>query len=447
MTDILLHNMGLTISLGLLLAGGLMSLLMAVLMAGSGVSLKGIGFFAVFFAIVVLPQVAGHLALAQRPTTAAPAADAARAAAGRHGFTIQAAGDAVAVPAQVFGAGYTQADRSDARALFAGRMPGLRVADAVHWPTGDSVTALLFDNAEQASAGLLAYLGLYQVAPTLDRGGVELQGRRGLGGGFVQLRRSGTALLVVTALDEAAVHARVASLPLLQGGAGSGAAIGAEPLVPALQPLVRLFRGSALLQVGGLLAMVALAAWWFFAGTAWAGRVAPAAGVAPLAAAALQQRLLAVNQADVPVTVQTLPDGRIAVTWRHADARWLDLAGAHRLRRTHRLLLRLDEAARRVHVTEQSTEFDASVGPGHASLRWRTELGIVFFQVDHRRIVGLQFGPDGRPNGQLNYVWRFNLNELKAPFIAAVTGAGWAWQPVLLDLPALLARGTAVVSR
>ena len=145
--------------------------------------------------------------------------------------------------------------------------------------------------------------------------------------------------------------------------------------------------------------------------------------------------------------VDALPDGRIAVTWRHADARFVDFASAHRMVRTHRLLLRLDEAARRVRVTEQSTEFDARAGLGGASLRWRTGLGITFFQVDHRRVFGLQFGPDGRPTGALSYAWRFNLNELKAPFIGAVTGAGWDWQPVMLDLPALLERGVPAPSR
>jgi hypothetical protein len=470
MKSILMHNPGLAISLALLLAGGLVSLLMAAVMARSGVSLKGIAFFAIFFAIVVLPQVVGHLALAQRPPGATvavvpgAAGDAAPAAAGRRSFSLAAEGDSVAAPEQVFGPQHAQARREDQRASFAGRMAGLRVADAVQWPGGDSVTALLFDSADQASAALMAYLSLYQVAPTLDRGGVELHGQRGLGGGYVQLRRSGNALLVVTALDTDALQARVATLPLLQGdaapagiaasattaataGASAATAGAAQPLVPALQPLVQVFRSQVLLQVGGVLALVALAAWWFFAGTAWAGRVSPAAGVAPLPAPVLRQRLLAVNQADVPVTVEARPDGRMAVTWRRADARWLDLAGAHRLQRTHRLLLRLDDTTRRVHVTEQSTELDASVGLSGASLRWRTELGLVFFQVDHRRIVGLQFGPDGRPTGDLSYAWRFNLHQLKAPFIAAVTAAGWDWQPVVLDLPALLDRGTPSAAR
>lgn len=457
MKSVLLHNPGLSISLALLLAGLLVSALMGVLMARSGVSPKGIAFFAVFFAIVVLPQVAGHLALAVKPAAAGAASglqartvDLARAAAGLPGFQLSVEGGAVRDAAQVFGADHAQGQRSDARALFASRMPGLKVADAVHWPTGDSVTALVFGSADEAQSGMLGYLSMYRVAPTLDRGGVEVHGARGLGGGLVQLRRSGAALLVVTALSEPGLAARVASLPLLQAApvAGGGPLPTAgEPLLPALQPLVRLFRGSVVLQLAGVLAMVALAAWWFFAGSAWAARVPAEHGTVPLPAAALKARLLAVNQADVPMQVETLPDGRVAVTWRYADARFVDFTQAHRMVRTQRLLLRLDEAARRVSVTEQSTELDARAGIGGVSLRWRTALGISFFQVDHRRVLGLQFGPDGRPTGDLSYAWRFNLNELKAPFITAVTAAGWSWQPLALDLPALMERQAAAPAR
>lgn len=450
MKAILVHNVGLTISLALLLGGAAVCLLLGGLMRSADASLKGIAFFAVFFAIVVLPQLAGQLALAVKPPAAATSTagrDALVAAAGFPAFDIRVAGHAVGDPERVFGPAHRQGERSDARALFAARMPGLRVADAVHWPTGDSVTALVFGHADEALAGMLGYLSIYSVAPTLDRGGVEVHGARGLGGGLVQLRRSGASLLIVTALSEAGLAARVASLPLLQpaGVARDGGPLPAagEPLLPALQPLARLFRGSVVLQVAGVLAMVALAAWWFFAGSAWAGRVPAERGAAPLPAAVLKARLLAVNQAGVPMQVDTLPDGRVAVTWRYADARFADFTAAHRMVRTHRLLLRLDEAARRAYATEQSTELDASAGLGGASLRWRTALGISFFQVDHRRVFGLQFGPEGRPTGDLSYVWRFNLNELKAPFIAAVTGAGWSWQPVALDVPALLERGEA----
>lgn len=417
MFDVLGHNPGLAISLGLLAGGGVMCLLLAALMSRGGSSLKGVAFFGVFYALVVLPQVAFHLAQATRPValSADPASPAATAGA-------------------ISGA---------APAPGPGPVDGSRVRR--------------FDTPAQASEALLAYLVQHGVAPTLDRGGDEVEGtasgRGGTGdgagvGGVVRLKRSGALLGVVTAPDEGTLRARVAALPPGWPGPPPAAdpvavatvAVAAPtgvPLVPALQPVVRWFDASVLLQIAGVLVMLIATVGWFFAGSAWAARVSRVAGAEPLLASDLRQRLLDVDRTDAPVTVEQRPDGRLAVTWRHADARWLDLAGAHRLRRTHRLLLRLDEAARRVRVTEQFSAFDASVGARGAALRWHTGMGMAFFQVERQRVFGLQFGRDGRPTGDLTYAWRFDLNELKSPFIDAVTGAGWDWQPVVLDLPAL----------
>lgn len=39
---------------------------------------------------------------------------------------------------------------------------------------------------------------------------------------------------------------------------------------------------------------------------------------------------------------------------------------------------------------------------------------------------------------QLSYEYNFDLQEMKAPFIQAVTGAGWRWRPVIWHAPASL---------
>jgi hypothetical protein len=315
----LLHNPGLMISLGLLLGGALICGLFAGLTVRSGASLKGIAFFAGFFAIVVLPQVAGQLALAVKPTMAKPPVSAETMATGSALSMVSFDSDRLGDPMQVFGADVALGSPFDARPMFDSRMPGLRKADAVHWSSGDSVTMMIFASASHAASGLLAYLALYRVAPTLDRGGTELQGERGLGGGWVKLIRSGGALLVVTALDEPALQARLAAIPLLRSASerspiqGRIVAAG-EPLVPALQPLVRLLREHALLQAAAVVGLAICASWWFFAGTAWAGRVPRERAALPQTAAELKARLLAVNQAGVPVEVSAVPDGRIAVT-------------------------------------------------------------------------------------------------------------------------------------
>lgn len=412
MIEFLTHNPGLMVALGLLAMGALVCGLLALPMWRAGVSLKPIVFFGGFFAIVVLPQVAGHLALATRPDSAVAA-------------------PAPAAPAPPGG------QQEDWLPLYAPRMPGLVSAAATQWPGGQSVATLRFDTPEQARQGLLSYLALHQVAPTLDRGGNEIRGSRGLGGGVVHLLQKGPALRVNVALDAAALDTLLAPAPTAATQAP------AEPLVPALQGAVALFRGHVGLQVAAVLGLVAAATLWFFRASAWAASSAPRPGTAPLPAALLRQRLLALDRSSFPVTVASEPDGRIAVTWDVADLRWLDFVGLKRLRRTHRLLLRLDEARHAVFVTEQWSVFEASAGTDAARLRWHTARGISFFQVEHERVFGVMLGPDGKPTGELSHRFRFNLQEMKAPFIAAVTGCGWGWRPVVLDAASLLQRSNA----
>jgi hypothetical protein len=99
------------------------------------------------------------------------------------------------------------------------------------------------------------------------------------------------------------------------------------------------------------------------------------------------------------------------------------------MRYVARVVLDLDAEANVVRVTEQMTRFDGSAGVGGASVEWRTLRGVTFFQVERGRVFGLQFDEHGRPQPQLDYAWRFDAQELKAPLIDIVTRAGWQWRP------------------
>jgi hypothetical protein len=252
MMEILKQNTGLLVMTALLLGGLLVSGLFALLMSRSGASLRPILFFLVFFLLVVLPQAIGHLAMAVKPGTAPTQPVEQRSALAVPGlprFTIAVSDGRVAEPEQVFGPAMPGAQFEDSRALFASRMPGLQVANTAALPTGETITALVFGTEAEATDGLLAYLGLYQVAVELDRGGAEVKGTRGLGQDRMHLLRSGNAVLIATALTDAQLQARIAAIPMLRSDApltasgedGSAATAAAAPLVPALQPLRALF--------------------------------------------------------------------------------------------------------------------------------------------------------------------------------------------------------------
>jgi hypothetical protein len=430
MTAILAANPGLMIVLALLVGGALVFTLLAFIMHRSGASLRPIIFVAGFYAIVLLPQVVGHLALAVRP-----------------GATAVVAGTPPTPSPTPPRAALPEGGRAeDWLPLYGQRMPGLQAAPAQVWPSGQSLAALRFASAAQASDGLLAYLAMHSVAPSLDRGGNEVRGSRGLGGGLVHLRRDGATLHIATALDDAALDA------LLPGQAAPATAAleptrpaepHAQPLVPALQPAARWMREPVFAQVGAVLLLLAAAVAWFFRVGSWAAARAPAqtsAVSAPLPADALRAKLLTLAAGEGGVTPPPRADGRIAIGFTLADARWLDLSGANRRRRVHRLLLRLDPAAHTVWVTEQWSQLDARAGAAGAQLRWSSAIGMSFFERSHSVEAGIVLGRDGRPSGELLQHERVDLQALKAPCIAAVTGAGWSWRPVMVDWPALFGR-------
>ena len=71
-------------------------------------------------------------------------------------------------------------------------------------------------------------------------------------------------------------------------------------------------------------------------------------------------------------------------------------------------------------------------------VQWPTGMGITFFQVEHQRVFGLQLDAQGRFLPQLTYAYTFNLQEMRAPFIAARTQAGWDWRPTAWHGPTWL---------
>ncbi|MBL9168529.1 MAG: hypothetical protein JNN07_12370 [Verrucomicrobiales bacterium] len=126
------------------------------------------------------------------------------------------------------------------------------------------------------------------------------------------------------------------------------------------------------------------------------------------------------------------------VTWKYADAKWVDLARVRGMKRSFRIRLMLDEASHKVRATDYVRAFDWSAGRGGTQMEWKAMLGIVFFKYEHHRVLGLQIDDQGRFKPELDYAYTFNLNEMKSPLIEAVTRAGWDWRPTVWQGPTWL---------
>jgi hypothetical protein len=167
-----------------------------------------------------------------------------------------------------------------------------------------------------------------------------------------------------------------------------------------------------------------------------ATRISPRPSTQVAFGATLRERLLAVNLLDVPFLVETNPStNQLIASWRYVDAKWIDHARAHGMRCLHRIVLDLDEAQKKVRATDFATSYDWSAGAVSAMLNWKFVTGVVFFQYEQQRVFGLQLDEHGRFKPPISYAYTFNLAEMKAPLIAAVTRSGWTWQLVAWQSP------------
>jgi hypothetical protein len=394
-----------------------LGVLFSVLIRRSGGSLRPLLFFFGFLALVGGPQGVVHLldALATGQSFAPPKAPGL-------GQT-PAPSDLKPVPwKKIFGPDADPVLITDARHSLGSVLGRATEAKLSFSASGESALAARFSTVPETAVARDAYGTFFAFADAQgsDRAGWTAR-RHGGQGEWVHLVTAGNELYAWTGPSEKAVLAR------------RTAALGPPPLVAAEQTEVpATSTGSASkrltaqtgLMVTFLVINLLAATLWFFKASAWSARTDARPTAAPVSAAALRQSLLALPTDEIPIQITPLSDGHsLDIQWRYGDARWIDFMRLHDRRRAYRLVLRLDEAAHTVRVSEFVSAFDASAGPDGAQLSWKRAAGMTFFAVE--RVVTL--------DGEGGYT--FDLQRLRAPFIEAVTRAGWNWQPVVWDTP------------
>ncbi|MES2605742.1 MAG: hypothetical protein V4603_12455 [Pseudomonadota bacterium] len=426
LSAIVRSNPELAITIALFAGISLLLTLMAVLMRSAGTSPRPI----VFMAILMLPLVSTFLMAAlvnaRSPGTQAVAT-----------FELPLRDGHFADRAALFGADIPEAQIRDAKAVFPEFFGEAEVAELGIVGTGETVVAAQFPDAAAAQRAAQFSWEVFQITNTSGDEKRGWRGKRERNSDYIEMLLTGRHLFFWTALTkEAAASRRAAST--LPTGLTANSSNGSIPLFASLQPLTRLMQPTGM-KVGGILLMVALYVAWFFKGAAWASSAPAIAGVPVQTTSELTRQLEGINVLDVPFSVErgTQPNEFIA-TWRYADAKWVDYARVHGLRRTFRIRLVLDESGHTVRTTDYVASYDWSAGMEGARIEWHATLGIVFFQSEQQRVYGLQLDENGRFTPELSYAYQFNLDEMKAPLITAITRAGWNWRPTIWQGPAWL---------
>jgi len=415
---------------------GLVLTIAAILMKREGMSLRPIVFMIGLLAIAGGPQIAYHLAQAlgiipKRDLSWTFGKDRPHAGWLEREDALTAENGQFSKPESVFGANIDRALVTDLRR--GGPDSPFGSADVAQMAVLDggstSIVARYRDAATAADASTRYLTMAAGLVPPPGPDGTRTITRPQ--GDVAKVLVAGRTLVVLTGPDEAAVNDRLASSPVV-APAPQAAFVPVGDVSPEARDYW-LYRPPVL--IGIIVALLMITTLYFFRVSGWAATIPAKPGVPVRPASEVRERLLAVNELDTPFRVSEQSDGRLAVTWRFADAKWVDLARAHGMRRTHRILLEIDERARTVYPTEQQSRLDWSAGASGGAVQWSTSRGITFFQIEHQGVFGLQMDERGRFVPKLSYRYTFNLQEMKAPLISAVTESGWDWRPTLLHGP------------
>lgn len=436
MLPILRSSPGLMITLALLLGGLVVSVLVGVVVARNGGSLRPVYWFAGFFLLIVLPQLVGHGWFAR----GAWIREAPRRAALEQ-LAAEASPEVMeAAVKRLFGADADVRMVTDVRTSLGDALESADLARFAVFPSGESVLLARFKGSMAAEKGWVRYLrqtGYSQLAGTGDSQRGYVVSRPG--GDRAYVLHLGNLVGAWTGPDDATIRRRMAAggfaipkrapLAAVDGGDASRD--------PTVSKVAAQADGSALRWwIPALAVYLLLVVAYFFKGTAWAGTQRAKPGVTRISASELEARLEAVGTAETPFRVERgSRSGEWFATWRFADAKWVDLARARGMRRTFRIRMRLDESRGEVRATDYVTTWEGSVGRGGADFEWKATTGIVFAQYEHRRVIGFQWDEKGGFKPDLSYAYTFHLHEMKSPLVETVTAAGWHWRPTVWEGP------------
>lgn len=431
----------LLVSLGLVLVFG-------SLMRQAGVSLKPLVFFSGFLAIIVIPQSVIHLldALVHRRLSAEQRETASVRRPAPPAITGESESLTPVSWETVFGAEADPALITEATAGLPEVLAAATEARISFSSRGGSALAARFSSPGATREALNRYTAFFRFSGATGSDSAGWTSRRYDGRGeWNHVVRAGNELYAWTGETKESVEAkRVAALGPLPPGPETHSDPAALPKTSVSKRLTR----NTPVMIVVLVLNLTLAVGWFFKASAWAAAVPARAGIRPVEAATLRERLLGLNRDDSLITVSQVSGGNaLVVEWRYTDLKWVERIRAQKLSLTHKLVLALDEPARKVRVREYWSALDGSTGPDEWRMIWKQATGMQFFQTGRQRVAGARSKAEVNLRDEVNADSLFTLQEMKTPVIEAVTSAGWDWQPVMWNAPAAFRRFTGYHDR
>jgi ribosomal protein L40E len=146
----------------------------------------------------------------------------------------------------------------------------------------------------------------------------------------------------------------------------------------------------------------------------------------------LATRLLALNDASKPYHIQKGEDTDLIAEWKIVDASWYGIFNKNGLSEAYRARLFLDETRHSVRCFEELGSVSWSAGTQGITPAIHYERsqfgGRILFKKQYAVGYGIK-DPATLEAGKV-YDYKFDVDEIRKPIIAAVRESGWEWVPV-----------------
>jgi hypothetical protein len=146
----------------------------------------------------------------------------------------------------------------------------------------------------------------------------------------------------------------------------------------------------------------------------------------------LKQRLLDLNNTEIPYRVREAEDSDLAAEVKIADARWYGILSKSGLSESYRIIMLLDENRHSVRIFEDVGKMEWSAGAG--GLQPIVSYGRTFSRgrilLKKEIGVGYAFKKTWPPEFGKVYDYKFDVDELRGPLKDIVEKSGWEWVPV-----------------
>jgi hypothetical protein len=154
-------------------------------------------------------------------------------------------------------------------------------------------------------------------------------------------------------------------------------------------------------------------------------------GVAPIPREELEQRLLALNNGQIPFVVRAGSGGKegdVVAEWRIVDADWYEIFAKASLKMSHKVYVGLSVKDNEARILEESWEVEWRAGVPTLSISAEAFRGRTFTSKSFGTAYAWR-GVNPLDYGQV-YDYRFDVSEMKDPIAEIVTSGGWTYRPV-----------------